>query len=243
MTTPYLLGVDLAQRSDFTAIALLERGAQANSVFGGTTPTWDVTALDRTQHTSYEVICDRVARLMGSDKLRPKRIAPGGRWRTVAQTTLVVDSTGVGGPVVDMLRRRGLSPVEVLITGGVDPVEMSHTSWRVPKRDIVLAVQLAMENRALRVAEGLPHAETLKQELQDFRYKLDPITAHDSYGAWRVGQHDDLVLAVALPLWYAPNQPVGATMTNYLRDPEPESEWHPDSIYHEDHPRNPYRQR
>ena len=33
--------------------------------------------------------------------------------------------------------------------------------------------------------------------------KIDPITAHDSYGAWREGQHDDLVLAVALAVWFA----------------------------------------
>jgi hypothetical protein len=26
--------------------------------------------------------------------------------------------------------------------------------------------------------------------------------AHDSYGAWREGAHDDLVLAVAVAAWY-----------------------------------------
>jgi hypothetical protein len=37
----------------------------------------------------------------------------------------------------------------------------------------------------------------------NFRVKIDPLTAHDSYGAWREGQHDDLVLAVALAVWFA----------------------------------------
>ena len=31
--------------------------------------------------------------------------------------------------------------------------------------------------------------------------KIDPLTAHDSYGARRDGQHDDLVLAVAVAEW------------------------------------------
>lgn len=41
----------------------------------------------------------------------------------------------------------------------------------------------------------------LSGELQNFKVKINPETAHDSYGAWREGQHDDLVLAVALGLW------------------------------------------
>ena len=31
--------------------------------------------------------------------------------------------------------------------------------------------------------------------------KIDPLTAHDSYGYAREGIHDDLVLAVALACW------------------------------------------
>ena len=45
----------------------------------------------------------------------------------------------------------------------------------------------------------IPAIPTLVQELLAFRVKIDPLTAHDSYGAWREGAHDDLVLAVALP--------------------------------------------
>jgi hypothetical protein len=33
--------------------------------------------------------------------------------------------------------------------------------------------------------------------------KIDLTTGHDSYGQWREGQHDDLVLAVALATWWA----------------------------------------
>ena len=40
------------------------------------------------------------------------------------------------------------------------------------------------------------------KELLKFKVKIDPVTAHDSYGAGREGQHDDLVLATALAAWY-----------------------------------------
>ena len=33
--------------------------------------------------------------------------------------------------------------------------------------------------------------------------KIDLRTAHDTYGAWRDGQHDDLVLAPAIAGWTA----------------------------------------
>jgi hypothetical protein len=33
--------------------------------------------------------------------------------------------------------------------------------------------------------------------------RIDLTTGHDSYGQWREGQHDDLVLAVALAAWWA----------------------------------------
>jgi hypothetical protein len=39
--------------------------------------------------------------------------------------------------------------------------------------------------------------------LLHFRAKIDSLTAHSSYGAWKEGQHDDLVLAVALAVWFA----------------------------------------
>jgi len=36
----------------------------------------------------------------------------------------------------------------------------------------------------------------------NFRAKIDPATAHDSYSAWREQDHDDLVLSVALACWW-----------------------------------------
>jgi hypothetical protein len=38
--------------------------------------------------------------------------------------------------------------------------------------------------------------------LLSFLVKIDPVTAHDSYSAWRERDHDDLVLATALCTWW-----------------------------------------
>ena len=62
--------------------------------------------------------------------------------------------------------------------------------------------QVLLQSGRLKVAESLPLAPTLVSELLNFRVKIGPLTAHDSYGAWREGQHDDLVLALACAAWY-----------------------------------------
>ena len=49
---------------------------------------------------------------------------------------LVMDATGVGAPVVDLLRQAELRPVAVIITGG-DKVTSGKGSLYVPKRDLV----------------------------------------------------------------------------------------------------------
>jgi hypothetical protein len=115
---------------------------------------------------------------------------------------LVVDYTGVGRPVVDMVRAAGLDPKPVTITGG-DNVTIEGGAWRVPKRDLIGGAQVLMQGAKLRIARALALAPVLADELVSYRVRIDPLTAHDSYGAWRDGQHDDLVLALCLAVWWA----------------------------------------
>lgn len=62
---------------------------------------------------------------------------------------------------------------------------------------------MVSQTERLKVAASLPEAATLTHELQNFQVKISLDTAHDSYGAWREGAHDDLVLAVCMALWIA----------------------------------------
>lgn len=137
--------------------------------------------------TSYPDVATHVKTLLETAPLKGK-------------TQLVVDATGVGRPVVDMLRLRGLDPVSVTIHGGDQVVY--ERGWRVPKRDLVGAVQVLLQTERLKFADQIPAVPALVQELMAFRVKIDPLTAHDSYGSWREGAHDDLVLATAIAAWW-----------------------------------------
>lgn len=121
---------------------------------------------------------------------------------TGATPALVADRTGVGRPVVDVLRAAELSPVT--ITGG-DVVTQDGRDFRVPKRDLVSAVQVLLQSERLKIARALPEASMMTGELLAFKVSIN-LRGHDSYGndagQWRENPHNDLVLAVALACWY-----------------------------------------
>ena len=114
----------------------------------------------------------------------------------------MIDQTGCGRPVFDMFVDAGLDPVGVSIHGG-DSVNHECRNWRVPKRDLVGVLQVLLQSERLKIASKLALGPVLQQEMLNFRQKIDPATAHDSYSSWREADHDDLVLSVALAAWWA----------------------------------------
>jgi hypothetical protein len=177
-----IVGLDLGQVSDFTALAVAERDGAAGA------PPVAIRHLERWRGLAYPEQVARVHRLQSSPAL--------------AGAPLIVDQTGVGRAVVDMFRAAGLQPIGVSIHGG-DVVTGGGREWRVPKRDLVAIVAVLLQARRLQIAEALPEAPTLAAELTNFRVTIDSHTAHDSYAAWREQDHDDLVLATALACWWA----------------------------------------
>jgi len=192
----YLFGLDLGQANDFTAMAVVQRRpGVVNPTTGRQEPVYHLRHLERPAlGTLYTTIVERVTGLLATPPLS-------------SLTPLVVDQTGVGAGIVDMFRAAGRRPVAITITGGdtVNREDPSHV--RVPKRDLVGALVALFQSKRLIVAEGLPLASTLVNELLNFKLKVNLQTGHDSYEAWRESVHDDLLLAVALACWYAENQP------------------------------------
>ena len=188
----YILGLDLGQVRDYTALSIIEKIAKPEQKTGD--PVYHVRKLERTRGTSYPDVVDRTGAILGK--------LPG--------ASLVCDATGVGAPVVDMFVKVGLKPIRIYIHGG-DRVAHEDKSWRVPKRDLVAVLQVLLQNQRLKIAPG-PLSDILASEMLNFKCKIDPETAHDSYSAWREDEHDDLVLSVALAAWYGehaiPKRPI-----------------------------------
>ena len=193
MRADYFLGLDLGQTRDFTALAVLERSPPTDAGAAAEQSEYALRHLHRFPlGTPYTEIVPAVATLVQSGPL--------------AESPVVVDQTGVGRAVVDMLRRAGGWVVPVTITGGHAVTMSEDRSFHVPKKELVTCLQVMMQSRRLRIARGLHEAAVLVRELQQFQVKITT-AANETFGVWREGQHDDLVLAVALACWWAERNP------------------------------------
>ena len=72
----------------------------------------------------------------------------------------------------------------------------------VPKTDLIAGVQVALEQGHLRIAKKMREAGSLKRELLDVRMQRRE-SGGIRFGADAYGQHDDLVIALALAVWQA----------------------------------------
>lgn len=183
---PFFLGLALGQPQNYTAIAVLEQ-RPVNMA----RPTYHLRHLERMElGTPYPAIVARVRGLMSTGFL-------GQNWRAY----LVADATGVGPAVIDLFRQAGLHPQEVTIAAGGDAVRDERGTWRVPKRDLASTIHALLQTKRLRFAEGLALGPILTEAVLAFHAQINQ--QPDGYVAWREGQHDDLVFAVALPVWWA----------------------------------------
>jgi hypothetical protein len=101
--------------------------------------------------------------------------------------------------IAERVRGGAVDLVGVTITGGRKVTAAGPGHYRTPKRDIVSAVQVAVQNGEIKAASELDLWPTLRGEMESFTAEITQ-TGQDTYEA-RQGEHDDLVLALAMPLW------------------------------------------
>lgn len=197
----FAIGLDLGQTTDYSALSLIRERV------GGETPIHDVPALHRWPlGTPYTAIVADTVRRVGAVIRRERG----------ALVYLVVDATGVGRPVVDLLAAAladlDCELIAVMITAGQGANfalrDDGAQEWHVPKAFLVSAVQILLQDGRLNIARGLAEAATLQAELKNFRMKFTK-SANAMYEAWRDGDHDDLVLCVAMPVWSLMHGPLG----------------------------------
>jgi hypothetical protein len=173
----FVLGADIGQAHDPTAIAIVEVAEAGLSV----------EHLERLPlGTPYPLVAQRLSAFYEA--------AP-------PSCALVIDATGVGRPVLDLLRQNGLSPIAVSIIGrGSERLDPKDTIWHVPKKRLLSPLACAIEAGRLSIAPDLPERETFKTELAAFHRKLNQ-RGYVVFGGKR--EHDDTVIAVALAVWWA----------------------------------------
>lgn len=187
----FYVGLDLGQRRDHTAIAVIERGERVRQYGPSTFERLLVRHLERLPlGTAYTAVVALVRNMVRDEQLRGRCV-------------VVVDGTGVGAPVVDALRAARLQCEVCAVTITSGEREHQHGSvWNVPKKDLIAGVQVLLERGELAIAGKLVEAGSLMRELLNMRITMAG-NGRVRLGADGFGEHDDLVIAVALGCWRA----------------------------------------
>lgn len=205
----FVVGIDLGQAHDPTAIAVIEhvrvrvrpeyardmafhpKGQEwlkqwAQRIREDRPPQYNVRHLERLAlGMHYPAQVAYIADLMRRAPLKDARV--------------FYDYTGVGRAVGDLLHQAQIKRLQrVHLTGGQ---ESKHEGTRhaVSKTDLVSRLQAALHTGELAIEETLPDAAILARELAD--YRLNFTAAGNAQFNARSGAHDDLLIATGLALY------------------------------------------
>ncbi|MGZ4926317.1 MAG: hypothetical protein ACXV4B_07700 [Halobacteriota archaeon] len=221
---PLVCGIDLGSKRDHTAIILLEQQKrlkggegerlgfdQADNELVGRilrAGNYEGQAINRENHyvarrterlplgTAYPKVVKYLRGL--DDQISRMLVAKGQPQRPI---TYVVDATGIGGPVVGYLadeidseRVQG-----VYITAGLEARFAPHELY-IPKQHLVSMLQILLQSGRIHLSET-EDMTVMKEELKNYELKMQP-SGQLELGALKTGQHDDLVTALGLGVYY-----------------------------------------
>jgi hypothetical protein len=232
----FTIGLDLGQVSDPTALSTLDErldlktvqspeeamlGAKGKKIYSR---SYHLRQLERPPlGTSYPEIVRWIQDIVNNPIL-------------AGQTDLVVDATGVGRPVIQIMQEAGLNPIPVVITFGEigkDVVMGDDGYFRVPKVDIMASLQVLFGSSRLRYPEviydrqGVNLVPVWLHEMEQFKMKRTR-AGNMTYEAWRESDHDDIVLSIAISCWWIlysrPKEEI------HESQPEVEEEYNPHAV-------------
>jgi hypothetical protein len=197
----WAIGLDIAgPGADRSALAIVQRvprpvaNGEVKPLWGGDDDEYHVLWLHRwppKMPGGFLALVQGVGEIVNRLR-RERRVVP----------TLVVDVSGIGYGVLDWIGDAALAVESVvavnIIAGAVETA--SARGLNVPKRELIVATQSALESGALKVAAKLPEKDALLNELRS--YEVDFSDAGRALMGARKGAHDDLVNAVALAVYW-----------------------------------------
>lgn len=180
MATLNVAGLDLGKRRDFAAMAVLT--VEGNELHCGHLGRFPLG-------TSYTDLVRQVKAFMST---------------LSGRNVLVVDRSGVGEAVIDMLRESGVNAVVygVTSTGGQKVNAVTEFDINVPKRNLFAALRRVLDDRRLKIAPSLKEGDVLRSELAQVTVNISH-RGHDRYATNRTKSgHFDLTLSLCLATWF-----------------------------------------
>lgn len=182
----FMLGFDPAQIRDFAALSAVEvTDNQGDLVF-------KLVGLERRQRLSYP---DLVSWAVSALKI-PEF------YENVSQPPeIVIDATGIGIAVHDLLIKAGVEPVAVTIVSGNAVTKIDGRSYHVGKALLVGKFLAAFDAGRFQINPNIPIYPQFERELLAFKAEIS--ARGNAIFEAEEGEHDDLISACALTTWGA----------------------------------------
>jgi hypothetical protein len=194
---PVIAGLDLGKSADYSALVPLRKVGMTADAGHRPMPVYTCAAVKRWPlGTSYTAVVADVVRLFEG--------------RGYAGGDLVIDGTGVGAGVVDAFRhaRPRATVHAVVLTGGHAETRRPHNTRHVSKVILIHTALMAVLQGRVKFARRIPEAAVIRRELSGYTLKVSP-SANEIYEA-RDCEHDDLVLALCLAVYFGDRRGVEA---------------------------------
>lgn len=180
----FYAGLDFGKQGDYSALTIIEKRR----------PTlWIRYASRFPLGMSYPDQVAKLRSIIGRQSLGPS-------------VKLILDRTGVGEAACDLITR-AISTAEIIpvtITSGRRVTLHKDGSFGTPKKDLVSTLRMLIDSGQLRIAEKLRGKAVLEGELKSFQIQFNQ-HGHAKFES-PSGEHDDLVLSLALACWFAENE-------------------------------------
>jgi hypothetical protein len=174
----YAIGVDLAKHSDFTVLTTFDVDALRDGIV-----TPHVCGFQRLNTLDWSLQLDLIAQTSA----------------LYGNAPVLVDSTGIGDPIHDFLRAKGVPVFPYLLVGQ-------------RKVQLIQNLSVSLQTKAI----SFPDIPVLRQELSSYQYTISP-SGGFTYSA-PDGEHDDTVISLALGTWASQHYPSQGTPRFIVED-------------------------
>jgi hypothetical protein len=197
MITEYALSIDLGQVQNHIALAIVgyDPGEIDHRQRAVGNEHYTIEWLEHyPKGTRYGSLIDSTKRHLQHPKLE-------------GRTKLLLDRGEVGKAVIEQFEDAGMDPYGIQITGGLEPRRINR-GWTVPKKDLVYALVAAYSQGRITIYTAPPGspaadaADKLDKELSSFVMKAKKNSAGVGFEAELSSDQDDIVMAVAMAVWY-----------------------------------------
>ena len=185
----FILSLDPAQLRDWSALAAIDMRykPKGNPDHGGRFE-YDLVAMARKQGLPYDHIVDWVAKTLKKPEFN--REGP---------PDFILDSTGVGVAVRDMLLAKGIRLKAATIVAG-ETFTRQGSIYHVGKPRLIGTFLGAFDAGKVHVNPNMPIWPQLEKEMLGFRAEMSA-QGRAKFEA-EPGEHDDMLFALAMAVWY-----------------------------------------